>query len=202
MTQFFKKFKSPSPHLHSSQRWSGMKIGLLGGSFNPPHKGHMHIAQTALRQHGFHAIWWMVSPQNPLKSSTNNFHKRLSMTKKYLRHHPKMIATDIETHLDTQYSYHTVTKLQRHYPKTKFIWIAGMDNARIFHRWDYWRSLLKRIPFIFFNRPPNSMAVSSNAIRLYRGKKDVRWSMKGKTRNISSTQLRQNKIARFFKSRI
>jgi nicotinate-nucleotide adenylyltransferase len=202
MSLLFKKFQSPSPHLRSSRRWNGMKIGLLGGSFNPPHKGHMHIAQTALRQHGFHAIWWMVSPQNPLKSSTNNFAKRMMMTQKHLRNQPRMIATDIETQLDTQYSYHTVTKLQKHFPSTKFTWIAGMDNARIFHRWDYWRALLKKIPFIFFNRPPNSMAMNTNAIRLYRGQKNVKWSLQGKTRNISSTSLRQNRIARFFKSKL
>ena len=180
----------------------GKRVGLLGGSFNPPHKGHMHIAQTALRQNKFHAIWWMVSPQNPLKKGTNNFKKRMYMTQQYLRHHPKMIATGIESQLDTQYSYRTVLKLKKYFPNTQFTWIAGMDNARIFHRWDYWQKLLREIPFIFFNRPPNRMAMNSNAIRLYRGQKRVTWSLHGKTRNISSTQLRQNKIARFFRSKL
>ncbi len=201
MPFIIKKFKSPSPHLWSSRRWTGKKIGLLGGSFNPPHKGHMHIAQTALRRHKFHAVWWMVSPQNPLKSGTNNFQKRFAMTKKFVRH-PRMIATDIETKLNTNYSFQTVIELQKRFPKTQFTWIAGMDNARIFHRWDQWQLLLRRIPFIFFNRPPNKMALNSNIIRLYRGQKNVRWSLKGKTRNISSTALRQNKFARFFKSGI
>jgi len=199
---FFNKFKSPAPHKLSSRRWAGKKIGLLGGSFNPPHKGHMHIARTALRQNKLNAIWWMVSPQNPLKSSTNNFSKRYKLTRYFLRHQPRMIATDIECHLNTRYSFQTVKELQRHFPKTKFTWVAGMDNARIFHKWDQWALLLKRLPFIFYNRPPNKMALNANIIRLYKGQKNVTWSMKGKTRNISSTALRQNKIARFFKSRI
>lgn len=194
--------KPLSPHLLSSRRWQGKRIGLLGGSFNPPHKGHMHIAQSALNRHKFHAIWWMVSPQNPLKSRTNNFSKRFAMTKKYLRH-PKMIATDIETQINTAYSYQTVQALRKRFPKTQFTWIAGMDNARIFHRWDKWQSLLKSIPFIFFNRPPSKMTFNSNVIRLYKGQKSVKWVLKGKTRNISSTAIRnQNMFARLFKKRV
>jgi nicotinate-nucleotide adenylyltransferase len=188
-----------NPHPLSSRRWNGMRIGLLGGSFNPPHKGHMHIALAALRQNDLDAVWWMVSPQNPLKYSTDNFQKRFSTTQKFVRH-PRMVVTDIEQQLNTQYSFQTVQQLQKHFPNTKFTWIAGMDNARIFHRWDQWPLLLRSIPFIFFNRPPNSMALNANIIRLYRGRKNVRFSLKGKTRNISSTALRRNKVARFFKS--
>ena len=199
MSHLIHRFQKPSPHRLSSRRWDGMRIGLLGGSFNPPHKGHMHIALAALRRSDFHAIWWMVSPQNPLKSKSNSFDKRLSMTRSFVRH-PKMVVTDIEAHFKSRYSYQTVLDLQKHFPKTQFTWIAGMDNARIFHRWDQWPMLLRRIPFLFFNRPPNHMVMNANIIRLYRGQKNVAWSLKGKTRNISSTALRQNKIARFFKS--
>ena len=199
MTSHIHRYQKPSPHRLASRRWNGMRVGLLGGSFNPPHKGHMHIALTALRQHKFHAIWWMVSPQNPLKSKSNNFTKRIAMTRRYVRH-PKMVVTDIENRFNTCYSYQTVLELQKHFPRTRFTWIAGMDNARIFHRWDHWPLLLRRIPFIFFNRPPNHMVMNANIVRLYRGKKNVKWTLRGKTRNISSTALRQNKIARFLKS--
>jgi nicotinate-nucleotide adenylyltransferase len=191
-------YKSSSPHLLSSRRWAGMNIGLLGGSFNPPHAGHMHIARTALRQHKLDAVWWVVAPQNPLKSKSNNFYKRFELTRKYVRH-PRMIVTDIETQLKTQYSFQTVAKLKKRFPKTHFTWIAGMDNACIFHKWDRWRDLIRTIPFIFFNRPPNGMSLTANAIRLYKGQKNVRFSLHGKTRNISSTALRKNKFARFFK---
>lgn len=191
--------KTPSPHTLSARRWAGMNVGLLGGSFNPPHAGHLHIASTALRQHSLDAVWWMVSPQNPLKPQSNNFKKRYEMTRKFVRH-PNMIVTDIETQLNTRYSFQTVAKLQKRFPKTRFTWIAGMDNACIFHKWDRWRDLIRAIPFIFFNRPPNGMALTTNAIRLYKGQKNVRFSLHGKTRNISSTALRKNKFARFFKS--
>jgi len=191
----------PSPHLYSSRRWTGMKIGLLGGSFNPPHKGHMHIALSALRKHNLDAIWWLVSPQNPLKEKHTSFDKRFEMTRRFVRH-PRMVVTDIETRLKTRYSFQTVVALQRRFPKTNFVWIAGMDNARIFHRWDHWHGLLKRIPFIFFNRPPNRMAISNNMIRLYKGKKNVTWSLSGKTRNISSTAIRNKKFVPFFKNKV
>ena len=161
----------------------------------------MHIALAALRKDNLDAIWWMVSPQNPLKDKHTSFEKRFDMTRRFVRH-PRMIVTDIETQLNTQYSFQTVQKLQKRFPKTDFIWIAGMDNALIFHRWDHWKRLLRSIPFIFFNRPPNRMAINSNIIRLYKGNKDVKWCLSGKTRNISSTALRKKKIAPFFKNNV
>jgi nicotinate-nucleotide adenylyltransferase len=143
----------------------------------------------------------MVSPQNPLKDRHTSFEKRYAMTKNFVRH-PRMIVTDIETQMDTRYSYQTVVQLQKYFPRTEFFWIAGMDNALIFHRWDHWKLLIKKIPFIFFNRPPNRMAISNNIIRLYKGKKNVKWCLCGKTRNISSTALRERRIVSFFKNKV
>jgi nicotinate-nucleotide adenylyltransferase len=160
----------------------------------------MHIALAALRHYKFHAIWWMVSPQNPLKNKKNNFKTRLRMTQKFVQH-PKMVVCDLEEKLHTQYSLQTVQMLKRHYPRTQFTWIAGMDNACIFHRWDGWQRLLSIIPFAFFNRPPtSSMAVSNNAIRMFKGQKNARFHLTGKTRNISSTQLRKKRFVNFLKS--
>jgi nicotinate-nucleotide adenylyltransferase len=192
-------YHPPAPHLLSSRRWAGMRIGLLGGSFNPPHEGHMHIALAALRKHNLDYIWWMVSPQNPLKDKATGFNKRYFMTK-YFVNHPKMIVTDIETKLGIDYSFQTVQQLQKRFPRTDFVWIAGMDNAQIFHKWDRWKDLISRIPFIFFNRPPNAMALNNNAVRMMQRQKNIQWSLQGKTRNISSTQLRQNAFARRLKS--
>lgn len=195
------RYPAPAPHLLASRRWAGKTIGLLGGSFNPPHAGHMHIALGALRKHKLDAVWWMVSPQNPLKDKSTTFTKRFKMTQRFVRH-PKMIVTDVETQLGTRYSYQTVTALQKRFPNTNFIWIAGMDNALIFHRWDHWKALLRAIPFIFFNRPPNRMAINNNIVRLYAGQKNIKWNLCGKTRNISSTALRNKKILPFFKSKL
>lgn len=158
----------------------------------------MHIALSALKKYKFSSIWWMVSPQNPLKKRKNSFRNRLKTTRAFVSH-PKMVVCDIENTLGTRYSLQTIDRLQRRFPKTKFTWIAGMDNASIFHKWDGWRTLLSRIPFIFFNRPPHSMALSQNAVRLYKGRKNVRFCLTGKTLNISSTQLRQKRFAHFWK---
>lgn len=197
----FSPYRPPSPHLLGSRRWAGKRVGLLGGSFNPPHEGHRHIALAALRRHKLDAVWWMVSPQNPLKDKHTSFEKRYAMTQNFVKH-PRMIVTDIEARLQTRYSFQTVKSLRKRFPKTRFIWIAGMDNALIFHRWDQWKALLRAIPFIFFNRPPNRMAVNNNMVRLYAGQKNVTWSLCGKTRNISSTALRNKKILPFLKSKL
>jgi nicotinate-nucleotide adenylyltransferase len=162
----------------------------------------MHIALAALRRYKFHSIWWLVSPQNPLKSKQNSFVNRLKMTRRFIQKHPQMLATDIETKMGIEYSYQTVEGLQKRFPQTRFTWIAGMDNARLFHRWDRWKDLLSRIPFVFFNRPPCGMAVRTNAVRMVKGTKHVRWDLKGKTRNISSTRLRQKRIAHFLQSKL
>lgn len=211
-----KRYIPSSPHLLSGRRWAGKNIGLLGGSFNPPHNGHMHIAIAALRRYRLDSIWWMVSPQNPLKTKSTSFAKRFAMTQKFANH-PRMVASDIETHMNTRYSLETVEKLQRHFPRTRFFWIAGMDNAFIFHRWDRWQFLLKKIPFLFFNRPPNRMAINANAIRMSRGipafydrhskdiltkRNGVAWSLTGKTRNISSTALRHKKFSSFLRNKL
>lgn len=211
-----KRHTPPSPHLLSGRRWAGKKVGLLGGSFNPPHHGHMHIALAALRSYKLDSVWWMVSPQNPLKSRSNSFANRFAMTRDFV-HHPRMIASDIETKMGTRYSLETVEKLQKHFPKTRFFWVAGMDNALIFHKWDGWRGLIKKIPFLFFNRPPNRMALSNNAIRMNRGvphfygrysrnivnhRNGVAWSLTGKTRNISSSALRHKKFSGFLRNKL
>ncbi len=147
----------------------------------------------------------MVSPQNPLKDGTNNFQQRFDLTRSFVRD-PRMVVTDIEGQMNTQYSFQTVKELKRRFPKTKFTWLAGMDNALIFHQWDNWKSLLRAIPFIFLNRPPHSMAINNNAIRMFKGTKSVRWCLAGKTRNISSTALRQRmkryKFVPFLKNKV
>ena len=161
----------------------------------------MHVALAALRKYNFHAIWWLVSPQNPLKRKTVPFQTRLNNTRAYVRH-PKMIVTDIESKLHTQYSLQTAKQLHRHFPRTRFTWIAGMDNATIFHHWDGWRRLLKIMPFAFFNRPPQGMSLMRTPLQMYRGEKSIHFHLTGKTRNISSTQLRKKRFAHFFKSAV
>ncbi|PIR32637.1 MAG: nicotinic acid mononucleotide adenylyltransferase, partial [Alphaproteobacteria bacterium CG11_big_fil_rev_8_21_14_0_20_44_7] len=103
-----------------------MKIGLLGGSFNPAHAGHLYISEVAIRQLGLQQLWWLVSPQNPLKSTTDmmSFEKRFESAQKIARH-PKIIVSDIERRLGTQYTADTLSALRRRFRGDKFVWIMG-----------------------------------------------------------------------------
>src|SRR5205814_9002 len=117
-------------------------VGLLGGSFNPAHEGHRHISLYALKMLGLDAVWWMVSPQNPLKSKKDMAPLKTRMqSARDVSRHPKIFVTDIETHLGTQYTADTLSSLQEHFPRTKFVWLMGTDNLRQIHRWQEWQSI-------------------------------------------------------------
>ena len=184
----------PNPGLRNGRIWAGLRVGIFGGSFNPPHDGHRLIAERALKELKLDCLWWLVSPQNPLKKTNikDDFDTRMEAAAK-LCAHPRMIATDLEKKLGTTYSYETVTQLCRIYPKTDFIWIAGLDNARIFHRWDQWQALMQTIPFVFYNRPPCTQTPRRSRLSNQRKNNNAYFVLQGPTRNISSTQIR-NKI--------
>lgn len=131
-----------------------MNIGLLGGSFNPAHDGHRHISVEAMRRLGLDAVWWLVSPQNPLKEvgGMAPLADRLASATAKARH-PRIHATDIERKLETRFAVDTVAALQRRYPQHRFIWIMGADNLVQFHRWKAWRTLAKRVPIAVVSRP-------------------------------------------------
>ena len=133
-------------------------IGLLGGSFNPAHAGHLHITLHALRKLGFDEVWWLVSPQNPLKSlsSLAAYEQRLQSAKKVAAHHPRIRVLDIEARFGTRYSFETIDLLKSRFPGTHFVWMFGADNLESFHRWKHWKSLLSGIPIVVFDRAPYS----------------------------------------------
>lgn len=160
-------FSSPqklSPHL-----WAGMRIGILGGSFNPPHEGHIHASLLALKYLNLDAVWWLVSPANPLK---NNIHlppvsTRLKLCKDLTKHHPRIIISDIEDQVKTRRSFYTVKTLQKHFSKTNFIWLAGTDIAFEMHKWYRPKETLKHIPFAFIGREsPHSLCQQNYPKRL------------------------------------
>lgn len=202
----------PSPSLYGTQTfWRGRKVGIFGGSFNPPHNGHKLIAEEALYRFNLDCIWWMVSPQNPIKhtSSRQDFKNRLKKTQQFVTH-PKMVVTDIEMQLDTPYSYKTVIELKKKFPDTDFIWIAGMDNAGMFHKWNHWQKLTKEISFAFFKRPPSRWKMRNNHLKMnnrlnhvydikntpkINKKNCIYWIYKGHSINISSSQIRQDSAA-------
>lgn len=154
------------PHPLNSHRWAGLRIGLLGGSFNPPHAGHMHAAQLSLLRLNLDFVWWLVTPQNPLKTEIVSHESRFQAVEKITACNPRFIATDIERKLGTGSSFETVKKLKSLFPATDFVWLCGMDNALIFDRWDHWRDLIREIPLAFAARPPALSLVRGCRLRM------------------------------------
>ena len=129
-------------------------VGLLGGSFNPAHAGHRHISLQAMRLLGLDEVWWLVSPQNPLKDRAGMAPHgvRIAFARAVARH-PRLRVSGIETEMDTRYAVDTVRALQRRYPKMQFVWLIGADNLLQLHRWREWRQLAWAVPIAVLARP-------------------------------------------------
>ena len=129
--------------------------GLLGGSFNPAHRGHRHISLAAIRALDLDELWWMVSPGNPLKSGAKDMAPlaaRLASARRMARHAP-IRPTAIEARLNTRYTVDTIAHLLRRYPNRQFIWLMGADNLNQFHRWRDWRRIARQVPIAVIARP-------------------------------------------------
>ncbi len=147
-----------------------MRIGLLGGSFNPAHDGHRHITLAALAFLRLDRVWWMVSPQNPLKPAAGMapYAERLEAAARLARH-PKIEVSDIEARLGTRYTVDTLGALKRRYPFTRFVWLMGADNLIEIPRWHDWTGIFDRVPIAVFNRNSYSFkALAGTAARRYR----------------------------------
>jgi len=116
------------PTLLERHRWDGMRIGLLGGSFNPPHMGHLHIARLARAKFSLDFVWWIITPQNPLKNKKGmaSYEERFELVERMLKQSPRQIPTHLEAELGTKYTHETIEQLKHHFPKTDFIWICGI----------------------------------------------------------------------------
>jgi nicotinate-nucleotide adenylyltransferase len=144
---------------------TGMRIGLLGGSFNPPHEGHALITRLALRRLALDRVWWLVTPGNPLKSLTGlaALNARIEAARK-LDVGPRVVVTDIEAQIDSRFTYDTLRWLKRRAPGVHFVWIMGADNLGQFHLWRHWRSIADLVPIVVVDRPGSTFkAVSSPA---------------------------------------
>ncbi|WP_199260544.1 nicotinate-nucleotide adenylyltransferase [Paracoccus binzhouensis] len=131
----------------------GMAVGLLGGSFDPAHEGHVHITEEALRRFGLDRIWWLVSPGNPLKAhGPAPLDQRIARAERIM-HHPRVEITGIEAQLGTRMTRDTIAALQRLYPGVRFVWLMGADNLVQFDRWDRWRDIAARVPIGVIARP-------------------------------------------------
>jgi len=157
------------PHRLSGAAWAGMRVGLLGGSFNPAHDGHRTISLLALRLLRLDQVWWLVSPQNPLKSPAEMaaLSLRLAAAQKVAAH-PQITASALESDLKTRYTADTLAELRRRYPRTRFVWLMGADNLIQLRRWQRWRKIFASTPLAVFSRSPYSLrALGSVAARCY-----------------------------------
>jgi nicotinate-nucleotide adenylyltransferase len=131
-----------------------MRIGLFGGSFNPPHAGHALVCAIALRRLRLDALWLMVSPGNPLKSQQGlpSLAARMIEARKLTRD-PRVKVTGFEGELGVRYSYQTVDYLRRACPGVKFVWVMGADNLENFFLWRRWRDIARKMPILVIDRP-------------------------------------------------
>lgn len=145
------------------------RIGLLGGSFNPAHEGHRAISLAALRRLELDEVWWLVSPQNPLKPADGMapFAERFARAKTAAQH-PRIRASDIEQRLGTTYTADTIAKLRRRFPHHAFVWLMGADNLVQIDRWKDWQQIFHRLPVAVFARPTYSLrALAAKAARRF-----------------------------------
>jgi nicotinate-nucleotide adenylyltransferase len=138
------------------------RVGLLGGSFNPAHEGHRQISLTALHRLGLDEVWWLVSPQNPLKPQDGMapFAERLAAARAVARD-PRIRVTDIEARLGTRFTADTLEKLTRRYPNHGFVWLMGADNLLQIHKWRDWQRIFHLLPVAVLARPTYSLRALS-----------------------------------------
>ena len=147
---------------------SGQVIGLLGGSFDPPHAGHVHISKAALKRFGLDRLWWLVSPGNPLKQNgPAPLADRLQAARAIMQH-PRVTVTDIEAQMGTRYTAQTLAQLRRRYPGVRFVWLMGADNLAQFHLWQDWRWIMETVPIGVLARPGDRISARmSKAAKVY-----------------------------------
>lgn len=134
------------------------RIGILGGSFNPAHEGHLHISLEACKRLGLDEIWWLVSPRNPLKKADDlaDYKTRLDFAKQLTAGH-KIRVLDLEAREGLHYSIDTVRYLKRQFPRTQFVWLMGADNLAGFHRWRAWKNIAMLVPIAVLDRAPYAL---------------------------------------------
>jgi nicotinate-nucleotide adenylyltransferase len=146
----------------------GLRIGLLGGSFNPAHVGHLYVAETAIKRLGLDYVWFLVSPQNPLKPSKGMLplSRRLELSRGLVGRRPRLIVTDLEQNIASRYTIDTIRALTARFPEVRFTWLMGSDNLEQFHHWRHWQEIADRLPIAVVLRPGWTLApLKSKAAR-------------------------------------
>ena len=147
----------------------GQRIGLLGGSFDPPHAGHVHITKEALKRFDLDLVWWLVSPGNPLKDRGPAKLARRMAAAREIMDHPRVHICDFESHVGTRYTAETLAVLQDTCPQARFVWLMGADNLAQFHRWKDWQEIMARVPVGVLARPGDRIeARTAKAAQVFR----------------------------------
>ena len=150
------------------------KVGILGGSFNPAHDGHLYISRQALELLDLDEVWWLVSPQNPLKPTDGmaEFSRRFDSAVKVAAAEPRIVVSAIENEFQTRYTADTIRCLRERFPDIAFVWLMGADNLIDFHRWQEWRTIMRSVPIAVFARKTYRIRAlhgrAANCFRLYR----------------------------------
>jgi len=154
----------------------GQVIGLLGGSFDPPHAGHVHITREALRRFGLDRVWWLVSPGNPLKAHGPAPLERRLEAARAMMDHPRVAISDFEARAGTRYTAETLRSLCERRRDLRFVWLMGADNLAQFHRWQDWQEIMHRVPVGVLARPGiRTAARGARAARIFGGAQIPAW---------------------------
>ena len=197
---------SPSPLSPPPPRHDASTVGLLGGSFNPAHDGHREISLAAIKALGLDAVWWLVSPANPLKdpAAYAPYEERLAQARRVANHH-RIVVSNFEQRKNLQYTIDTLEALTALWPDVTFVWLMGADSLASFHLWRDWRRIAELAPVAVFSRPGSETAAEESvaakelsAFRVETGeaasmlqREPPVWAFFSSTANpLSSTQLR------------
>ncbi|MAT87613.1 MAG: nicotinic acid mononucleotide adenylyltransferase [Aestuariivita sp.] len=144
-------------------------VGLLGGSFDPAHAGHVNITKAALICFNLDEVWWLVSPGSPIKKASHfSFKSRLEFASQLIQH-PRVRVTDIEKRIGTIYTADTLSALTHSFPKIQFVWLMGADNFVQFDQWRHWQRIMHKVPVGILARPGNRLApLSARTARVFR----------------------------------
>jgi len=168
---------SNPPRYRIPIHYPGQRIGLFGGTFDPPHEAHLAACLLAMKRLALDHVWWLVTPGNPLKNTTGlaPLDERVAAARR-LAHHPRMDVTGIEAEIGVRYSYDIIQYLVSHCPGVRFVWIMGADNLRSFHRWQKWRGITELVPIAVIDRLGPSLRATGSVAAQALGHRRVRES--------------------------
>ena len=156
----------PAAHLPAAS--TRQRIGLFGGSFDPPHDGHLHVAETALKRLALDQVWWFPTPGNPLKNPPGAYEARLAAVQILTARNKAMRVSDIEQRAHIRYTIDLVKLLRAHCPHAQLVWVLGSDSLENFHKWKDWKALANLIPIAAVARPGATLAArTSHFAKIY-----------------------------------